>query len=40
VGISYAGRIVRNALTPDGLSDFGEGGDFHDARVPVENLRA
>ncbi len=25
-----------NALTPDGLSDMGEGGDFHDALVQVE----
>ena len=24
-----------NLLTPDGLSDTGDGGDFHDARVDV-----
>ena len=28
-----------NALTPDGLSDHGGGGDFHDARVEVERTR-
>jgi anaerobic selenocysteine-containing dehydrogenase len=30
------GGSSANALTPDGLSDRGGGGDFHDARVEVE----
>ena len=30
------GGSSANALTPDGLSDQGGGGDFHDARVEVE----
>ncbi|HET6261225.1 MAG TPA: molybdopterin dinucleotide binding domain-containing protein, partial [Chloroflexia bacterium] len=29
------GGVSANLLTPDGLSDFGGGGDFHDARVEV-----
>jgi anaerobic selenocysteine-containing dehydrogenase len=29
------GQSSANALTPDGLSDRGQGGDFHDARVQV-----
>lgn len=33
------GGSSANALTPDGLSDLGGGGDFHDARVQVEKLR-
>ena len=32
---SQSGRSV-NSLTADGLSDFGEGGDFHDTLVQVE----
>jgi hypothetical protein len=39
VGVAHARRIVGEALTPDGLSDLGGGGDFHDARVQVEKLR-
>jgi anaerobic selenocysteine-containing dehydrogenase len=34
------GGSSANALTPDGLSDQGGGGDFHDARVEVERARA
>ena len=34
------GGSSANALTPDGLSDHGGGGDFHDARVEVERARA
>jgi anaerobic selenocysteine-containing dehydrogenase len=33
------GGSSANALTPDGLSDLGGGGDFHDARVQVKKLR-
>jgi anaerobic selenocysteine-containing dehydrogenase len=29
------GGVSANLLTPDGLSDAGGGGDFHDARVQV-----
>jgi anaerobic selenocysteine-containing dehydrogenase len=29
------GGVSANLLTPDGLSDLGGGGDFHDARVEV-----
>jgi anaerobic selenocysteine-containing dehydrogenase len=32
------GGSSANALTPDGLSDLGGGGDFHDTRVEVEKL--
>ncbi len=34
------GGSSANALTPDGLSDQGGGGDFHDARVEVERKSA
>ena len=34
------GGSSANALTPDGLSDQGGGGDFHDARVEVERASA
>jgi anaerobic selenocysteine-containing dehydrogenase len=34
------GGSSANALTPDGLSDQGGGGDFHDARVEVERTGA
>ncbi|HLE60177.1 MAG TPA: molybdopterin dinucleotide binding domain-containing protein, partial [Thermoanaerobaculaceae bacterium] len=34
------GGSSANALTPDGLSDHGGGGDFHDARIEVERARA
>ena len=34
------GGSSANALTPDGLSDQGGGGDFHDARVEVERKDA
>jgi anaerobic selenocysteine-containing dehydrogenase len=34
------GGSCANALTPDGLSDQGGGGDFHDARVEVERASA
>jgi anaerobic selenocysteine-containing dehydrogenase len=33
------GGASANLLTPDGLSDAGGGGDFHDARVEVEKSR-
>jgi anaerobic selenocysteine-containing dehydrogenase len=33
------GGASANLLTPDGLSDAGGGGDFHDARVEVEKAR-
>ena len=32
------GKTSANALTSDGLSDMGEGGDFHDTLVEVERL--
>jgi anaerobic selenocysteine-containing dehydrogenase len=32
------GKTSANALTSDGLSDMGEGGDFHDTLVEVEKL--
>jgi anaerobic selenocysteine-containing dehydrogenase len=32
------GGSSANALTPDGLSDQGEGSNFHDARVEVERI--
>jgi anaerobic selenocysteine-containing dehydrogenase len=32
------GGSSANVLTPDGLSDQGGGGDFHDARVEVERI--
>jgi anaerobic selenocysteine-containing dehydrogenase len=35
---SRMGGSSANALTPDGLSDLGGGGDFHDARVQVERV--
>jgi anaerobic selenocysteine-containing dehydrogenase len=34
------GGCSANALTPDGVSDQGGGGDFHDARVEVERAEA
>jgi anaerobic selenocysteine-containing dehydrogenase len=33
------GGSSANALTPDGLSDLGGGGDFHDTLVQVEPIR-
>ena len=33
------GGLSANALTPDGLSDRGGGGDFHDAFVEVRPMR-
>ena len=35
---SRIGGSSANALTSDGLSDFGGGGDLHDTRVEVEKL--
>lgn len=32
------GKASVNVLTPDGLSDLGGGGDFHDAKVDVEKV--
>ncbi|MEO8128048.1 MAG: molybdopterin-dependent oxidoreductase [Bryobacteraceae bacterium] len=32
------GKSSANALTPDGLTDLGGGGDFHDARVQVAKV--
>ena len=34
------GGHAANLLTPDGLSDAGGGGDFHDARVEVTLISA
>lgn len=34
------GHVSANALTSDGLSDLGGGGDWHDTRVEVEGLGA
>jgi anaerobic selenocysteine-containing dehydrogenase len=33
---SLSGGSSANALTPDGLADFGGGGDFHDCLVEIE----
>ena len=38
--VHLPGRSSGNALTPDGLSDLGGGGDFLDARVEVERIGA
>jgi anaerobic selenocysteine-containing dehydrogenase len=35
---SRIGGSSANALTSDGLSDFGGGGDLHDTRVEVEKM--
>ncbi len=34
------GKVSANALTSDGLSDLGGGGDWHDTRVEVERIKA
>jgi hypothetical protein len=39
VGVVVTGRVLGERPYPDGLSDLGGGGDFHDTLVQVEPIR-